>query len=117
MKDRVHRYSQSRRKEAAWILDICASSRRDPFKWETGLKLFSGLVGPDDAQWLVHAHWRSFELATIAFYCTFYAGLRYHREGGLESFAYECCESAQRLREGWPIVDNLEDGHPNHWWW
>ena len=95
------RYSASRREETAWILDICASSRRDRFEDELEDKLFTGYAKPHDAQWLVDAHWRSHSLATTAFAATFYYP-------GLSSGSWEdiCAEAAQRLREGWRLVDD-----------
>jgi len=99
-----HRYSPARREEAAWILDICASSRRDRYEWEWESKLWDGpdgrLVNTRDVSLALDVHWRSVSLADSAFYATFTDGV------GNSPFHYESTylEAAQRLREGWQLT-------------
>lgn len=97
-----HRYTASRREDAAWILDVCASSRRDPFEWEGAGPLFTGHVSPTDLSFLLDLHWRSVKLAGTALYATIYDP---HRERGL-GWAEMLAEAAQRLREGWQLTGN-----------
>jgi hypothetical protein len=107
---RAARYSLARRAEAAWILDVCASSRRDRDPDRDPLpSLFTGFVSTTDAQQLVHAHWRSFELASHAFYATCYAP-----GSDFGDFLANCAEAACLLREGTRLYH--QDDHPL-WWW
>lgn len=109
---RACRYSPARRAEAAWILDVCASSRRDrdPDRDQESI-LFTGFVSITDAQQLVHAHWRSFELASHAFCATCYAP-----GTDFADFHANCAEAACLLREGMRLYPQ-DEHQPRPWQW
>jgi hypothetical protein len=102
-----HRYTAARKEEAAWILDVCASSRRSRFDHEFE-SAFAGDPGnrfvlPNDLNFMADVHWRSISLATTAFYATSHdpydKGVTYNSGWGAT-----WAEAAQRLREGWQLT-------------
>jgi hypothetical protein len=96
-----HRYSKARREDAAHIIDICVSSRRERFEDELGDRFFSGHISPNDLSFLTELHWRSVKLASTAFYATMYDP---HLPNKFDTWEYLWAEAAQRLREGWVLT-------------